>query len=176
MRTVSLQKKLVKSSIWGSIFAGLIAFILLLGISIYQTMSVQDELMDEISDMLLIADISSVSGSQLDELSEEFAIQYQLNYNNQILTHSEDFQSTFITLIKNNKNKEGYSFIWHDNQLWRTYIQTNDEMMSFIVQPIKYRVKDLMNTFAIYFGILLLLWAIQWLFRGGSGNLNNTYK
>ena len=55
MRTVSLQKKLVKSSIWGSIFAGLIAFILLLGISIYQTMSVQDELMDEISDMLLIA-------------------------------------------------------------------------------------------------------------------------
>ena len=105
MRTVSLQKKLVKSSIWGSIFAGLIAFILLLGISIYQTMSVQDELMDEISDMLLIADISSVSGSQLDELSEEFEIQYQLNYNNQILTHSEDFQSTFITLIKNNSNQ-----------------------------------------------------------------------
>ncbi len=164
MRTVSLQKKLVKSSIWGSIFAGLIAFILLLGISIYQTMSVQDELMDEISDMLLIADISSVSGSQLDELSEEFEIQYQLNYNNQILTYSEDFQSIFITLIENNKNKEGYSFIWHDNQLWRTYIQTNDEMLSFIVQPIKYRVKDLMNTFAIYFGILLLLWAIQWLF------------
>lgn len=162
-RTVSLQKKLVQNSIWGSVFAGLIAFLLLLGISIYQTMSVQDEIMDEISDMLLITDISSVSGAQVDELSEEFDIQYQLNFKNQILTHSENFNSELFTRIENPKNKD-YSLIWYDHQLWRSYVQSHDEMVSFIIQPINYRVKGLINTFAIYLGILFLLWGIQWLY------------
>lgn len=162
-RTVSLQKKLVKSSILGSVIAGLIAFLLLLGISIYQTMSVQDEIMDEISDMLLITDISNVSGSQLDELSEEFEIQYQLKHQNQLLTQSEDFNSAFSNLSQSNKNKD-YDFIWHDHQLWRTYIQSDHDMVSFVIQPIKYRLKDLLNTFVIYLAILLLLWAIQWIF------------
>lgn len=162
-RTISLQKKLVKSSILGSVFAGLIAFLLLLGISIYQTMSVHDQIMDEISDMLLIADISNVSGSQLDELSEEFEVQYQLNLNNQMLTHSQDFNPAIFNHLQQVQDEE-YGFVWYDSQLWRTYFQADDEMNSYIIQPIEYRVKDLLNTFLIYLALLLMLWLIQWIF------------
>lgn len=76
---VSLQSKLIKTSMLSSVVAGLVAFILLIGLSIYQTMQVQDEIMDEIADMLMISDLSTTSGSQIDELSEEFDIQYQLS-------------------------------------------------------------------------------------------------
>ena len=70
MKVVSLQSKLVKTSLLSSIVAGCIALLLFVLISIYQTMQVQDEIMDEISDMLLIADLSKTSGHQIDELSD----------------------------------------------------------------------------------------------------------
>ena len=74
MKVVSLQTKLVKTSLLSSIVAGCIALLLFVLISIYQTMQVQDEIMDEISDMLLIADLSKTSGHQIDELSDQFDI------------------------------------------------------------------------------------------------------
>ena len=73
---VSLQHKLVKTSVLSSVLAGLIALTLLFALTVYQTMNIQDEIMDEISDMLLVSDVSSRSGSDVDELSEQFEIQY----------------------------------------------------------------------------------------------------
>ena len=46
--TVSLQSKLVKSSVLSSVLAGSLALILLLAVASYQTMQVHDEIMDEI--------------------------------------------------------------------------------------------------------------------------------
>ena len=92
MKVVSLQSKLVKTSLLSSIVAGCIALLLFVLISIYQTMQVQDEIMDEISDMLLIADLSKTSGHQIDELSDQFDIRYRLSNQQQILTQSENFQ------------------------------------------------------------------------------------
>lgn len=159
--TVSLQHRLVKSSMIGSVFAGLIALVLLMAISTYQAWKVQDEIMDEISDMLLIDDISSVSNSQLDELSEEFDIQYVLKNHQQVLSHSENYDAV-------NENFEpvdkAYNVIWKDGKLWRTYIQTNDGLSTYVIQPLKYRFEHLLNTFAVYVGVLLILWLIQWLF------------
>jgi two-component system sensor histidine kinase QseC len=50
----------------------------------------QDEIMDEISDMLLLSDLTS-SGKQIDELSEQFDIQYRLKNSQLVLTQSEGF-------------------------------------------------------------------------------------
>lgn len=77
-QAISLQHKLIKTSMLSSIVAGLFALLLLIALSIYHNMDVQDQIMDEISDMLLISDLSTTSGFQLDELSDEFDIQYQL--------------------------------------------------------------------------------------------------
>ncbi|HHP8290618.1 TPA: two-component sensor histidine kinase, partial [Acinetobacter baumannii] len=46
----SLQSQLVKTTMWSSIVVGLLALSLLTIFSIYHNMSVQDEIMDEISD------------------------------------------------------------------------------------------------------------------------------
>lgn len=163
IKKVSLQKKLVSTSMLSSVVAGMIAFILLLGISVYQTMSVQDEIMDEISDMLLITDLTSVAGSgtQLDELSDEFDIQYQLQSQNQVLTHSMNYVPRQNTQQYDNE----YSFQWFDGQLWRVY-QTVDESTQLTViayQPLKVRFKTFVSTLLGYAGILLFLWFLQWL-------------
>ena len=63
MKVVSLQNRLIKTSLISSVIAGSVALLLFVVISIYQTMQVQDEIMDEISDMLLIADLTSTSGA-----------------------------------------------------------------------------------------------------------------
>ncbi|ENN9323136.1 two-component sensor histidine kinase, partial [Acinetobacter baumannii] len=83
----SLQSQLVKTTMWSSIVVGLLALSLLTIFSIYHNMSVQDEIMDEISDTLLVSDLSKHSMKQFDELSDEFDIQYELLDTGQVLTH-----------------------------------------------------------------------------------------
>lgn len=75
----SLQSQLIRTTMLGSILAGLLAFLLLISIAVYHAMQVHDEIMDELADTLLVSDLSANSG-QLDELSNEFDIQYQLNW------------------------------------------------------------------------------------------------
>ncbi|MBL8321262.1 MAG: two-component sensor histidine kinase, partial [Acinetobacter sp.] len=108
-RAVSLQRKLVKTSVFSSIAAGLISLLLLLGISVYQTMHLQDEIMDEISDMLLLADISQSSGKQIDELSDQFDIHYRLIYAGQTLTQSEDAEKAVFQYLASHHAQPGYS-------------------------------------------------------------------
>jgi two-component system sensor histidine kinase QseC len=86
-----------------SIVAGCMALLLFVVISIYQTMQVQDEIMDEISDMLLISDLTKTSGQQIDELSDQFDIEYRLSNHQQVLTQSENFhldQSYYELIFK----------------------------------------------------------------------------
>jgi two-component system sensor histidine kinase QseC len=79
MKTVSLQNQLIKTSLISSVMVGSLALLIFVIVSVYQTMHVQDEIMDEISDMLLLSDLTTSSGRQIDELSEQFDIQYRLN-------------------------------------------------------------------------------------------------
>ncbi len=74
----SLQSQLVKTTMWSSVVVGLLALGLLTIFSIYHNMSVQDQIMDEISDTLLVSDLSNHPMKQFDELSDEFDIQYEL--------------------------------------------------------------------------------------------------
>ncbi|ENW79693.1 hypothetical protein F909_02796 [Acinetobacter sp. ANC 3929] len=165
MKVVSLQTKLVKTSLISSIVAGCVALLLFAVISVYQTMQVQDEIMDEISDMLLITDLTTTSGQQIDELSEQFDIQYRLSNQRQTLTQSEDFHldPQYYTLI--NATQGDFGLIWQKGQLWRSYAGEGEHapMQVLILQPLGERFKDLLNSFAGYALILILVWLMQWI-------------
>ncbi|NNG82423.1 HAMP domain-containing sensor histidine kinase [Acinetobacter sp. ANC 5378] len=162
---VSLQSKLIKTSLLSSMLAGVLALLLFMGISLYQTMRVQDQLMDEIADMLLISDVSTSSGQQVDELSDEFDIQYQLKDQQQVLSESENFHLDHLSSTFKNNLDEGYDLIWHDQQLWRIYTTENPELNTsvLLLQPMGERFKALAQNVMGYGLILIVLWFIQWL-------------
>ncbi|EPG37607.1 sensor histidine kinase [Acinetobacter colistiniresistens] len=165
MKVVSLQSKLVKTSLISSIMAGSMALLLFAIISVYQAMQVQDEIMDEISDMLLITDLTSTAGQQIDELSEQFEIQYRLSNQQQVLTQSEEFhldQGHYELLRANNGD---YGLIWQSGQLWRSYAAADEHshMRVLLLQPFGDRFKDLLHSFAGYALILILVWLLQWI-------------
>lgn len=164
-QAVSLQSRLIKTSLFSSMLAGVLALLLFTGISLYQTMQLQDQLMDEIADMLLISDISTSSGQQVDELSDEFDIQYQLKDRQQVLSESNNFHLDNPSSKLPNHVSEGYSFIWQDWQLWRIYSTKDAElnMSVWVLQPIAERFKDLVQNVMLYGLILIVLWFIQWL-------------
>lgn len=163
-QAVSLQSKLIKTLMLSSVIAGLVAFILLIAHSAYQTMQVQDEIMDEIADMLMISDLSSSSGSQIDELSDEFDIQYQLSNQNMRLTQSAQFD-----LNTQNPSifaqQDAYSFIWSGHKLLRSYhvFDHETQLRVQVIQPLEIRFKDLKHSVLSYLLILLGLWFVQWL-------------
>lgn len=165
MKVVSLQTRLVKTSLVSSIIAGGVALLLFAVISVYQTMQVQDEIMDEISDMLLMTDLTQPSGQQIDGLSDEFDIQYQLRNSQQVLTQSAAFQldPQHYSLIT--ASQGDYGIIWQQGQLWRSYAGDDEHahMQVLILQPLGDRFKDLLNHFAGYTLILLLVWLMQWI-------------
>lgn len=164
-KTVSLQTKLIKTSLFSSILTGLLALLLFVLISLYQTMQVQDQIMDEIADMLLISDITTHSGQQVDELSDEFDIQYQLKDQQQILTESKEFPLEQQTSKLQTQASNGYRYIWQDQQLWRMYSAEDAELKMSVtmLQPVGERFKELAQNVMGYSLVLILLWFMQWL-------------
>ncbi|RZG75792.1 sensor histidine kinase [Acinetobacter sp. WCHAc060025] len=171
-QAISLRKRLIKTSMLSSIVAGLLALLLLVGISIYHTMKVQDQIMDEVADMLLKSDLSQNSGSQLDELSDEFDIQYQLVNGQQLLTDSTESAADEIDTEKKHVAQKrmitdlqnGYDIVWIDQRLQRSYQASDDDskLMVNMLQPLSVRFKDLSQSFFTYLAVLLGLWAVQW--------------
>lgn len=165
-QAISLQTKLIKTSMLSSIVAGIFALILLVSLSIYHNMNVQDEIMDEVADMLLISDLSATSGFQLDELSDEFDIQYRLMNGEMMLTQSPEFdlQQGHDNLLAMGEDN-GYGFIWAESKLLRSYraIDQDSQLSVYVVQPLSVRFKDLLQSFISYLLVLLSLWLVQWL-------------
>lgn len=164
-KTVSLQTKLIKTSLFSSILTGLLALLLFVLISLYETMQVQDQIMDEIADMLLIADITTHSGQQVDELSDEFDIQYQLKDQQHILTESKEFPLEQQNSKLQTQASNGYRYIWQDQQLWRMYSAEDAElnMSVTMLQPVGERFKELAQNVMGYSLVLILLWFMQWM-------------
>lgn len=164
-KTVSLQTKLIKTSLFSSILTGLLALLLFVLISLYQTMQMQDQIMDEIADMLLIADITTHSGQQVDELSDEFDIQYQLKDQQHILTESKEFPLEQQNSKLQTQASNGYRYIWQDQQLWRMYSAEDAELKMSVtmLQPVGERFKELAQNVMGYSLVLILLWFMQWL-------------
>ena len=59
-------------------------------------------------------------------------------------------------------SEHGFSFHWQDGQIWRNYVVEEDGLHVIVVQPIKYRFKEIAATSLGYATILLLLWLLQW--------------
>ncbi len=165
-KTVSLQNKLVQSSMLSSIVAGLVALILLIGISFYQTMQLHDQMMDEISEILLSSDISAgqhkASGADLDELSEQFDIDYQLKLPNQLLTETDHFESYAKQSETVLYEDEHFAFVWLDGQVLRRYQAIEDDQTLTMYQPMLARFEELAMSSLGYLGILGILWLLQW--------------
>lgn len=162
-KSISLQQKLVKTSVTSSIVAGVIAFVLLMAMTIYQTMHVHDEIMDEISDMLVISDLSSSSAQQMDELSDEFDVEYQLKLNHQLLTQSPEFDANYRNIKPLYVSKKNYGYVWMNGQLMRTYNFEEDNQHVRLYQPFRERFKEVLQSILGYAVILLILWLVQWL-------------
>lgn len=159
----SLQKQLIQSAMLSSIAAGLIALILLLAFTFYQSMDTQDQIMDEISDMLLITDIRLVDGRQVDQLSDEFEIAYQLKYQQQVMTQSASFPVT----LENSRTfavDDQYAFVWQDQMLWRSYqyYDAQRQLQVQLYQPMSERFSDFFQNVAWYALGLIILWLLQW--------------
>lgn len=90
-------------------------------------MSVQDEIMDEISDTLLVSDLSGHSMKQFDELSDEFDIQYELLNTGQVLTHSHSYQHELLNRVTCQKDSHifglmvNYGVVWLHNKKTLNY-------------------------------------------------------
>ncbi|WP_127492557.1 sensor histidine kinase [Acinetobacter calcoaceticus] len=157
----SLQSQLVKTTMWSSIVVGLLALSLLTIFSVYHNMSVQDEIMDEISDTLLVSDLSQYSMKQFDELSDEFDIQYELLDTGQVLTHSHSYQHE---LFEQGNLSEGFSYFWFDGQLWRSLAtqQEDSQLQVEVFQPMSTRIEEVLKALAGYSGLMVLFWLLQW--------------
>lgn len=164
MKTVSLQNQLIKTSLISSVMVGSLALLIFVVVSVYQTMHVQDEIMDEISDMLLLSDLTTSSGKQIDELSEQFDIQYRLKNSQLVLTQSEGFPLDQEPHIFPNDHHQ-YGFFWQNHQLWRSYVAKDHQanMNVLVIQPLEERFEELLHSFAAYFLILLMVWSLQWM-------------
>lgn len=159
---VSLQSRLIKTAMLSSIIAGLVALLFLVLISVYQNMSMQDEIMDEVADMLLSRDIKQNQGIQVDDLSDEFSIHYQLMLDQQLLTQSKDFPLAQATSIWRYGDGH-FAYVWYEQRLWRYYQQQDDErhMQVQLYQPLTERFEDFGGSISIYAVGLIILWLLQ---------------
>lgn len=158
-KSISLQSQLIKTSLLSAIWAGAISLCLMLGFGLFHIMSVHDALMDEVADLLTATDLTLKQDEQIDELSEEFDMQYQLIQGSQVLTTSEQH-----TAFEHQPNlKQGLHYQWRDGALWRSYALQDDGLTVQIVQPMKTRLRETLQSVLGYAGILLIVWLIQWL-------------
>ena len=156
---ISLQTKLIKHALFSSILAGILAWLLLLGISSYQASQLHDELMEQISELLL-GDVTQAKDAQVDELSEQFDIQYALLLDQQVLTTSIDDE--LINPIPKAQNN-GFQFAYENGHFIRILTAEDDDLQVKIVQPLSVRFDELWQTTLGFAGILFILWLVQWL-------------
>ena len=161
---ISLQQKLLKTSLWSSVLAGAIALCLLFALSAYQTMDTQDAIMDEIADLLMAQQQPSQSSQTIAELSKEFDISYVVKHKHRILTRSELEDQHDQTSFDSNRMAKGYGFYWQDMQLWRSYKQIGSDSQRevLMLQPMQERVELLLQSVLGYAAVLILLWGLQW--------------
>ena len=164
MQPISLQTQLIKSSLLSSILAGLLALLMFIGVSIYETMSMQDEIMDEMADMLLAEDLTLSNGQALAELSDEFDIRYRLDNVQQLLTASEHVPEKISRDHLRLVSDEPYGFYWSEHTLWRIYrAQDEHGLQVQVTQSMSERFHAFGQSTLIFSGVLFVVWCVQWL-------------
>ncbi|MFU9047173.1 sensor histidine kinase [Acinetobacter tibetensis] len=162
---ISLQKRLVKTSVLSSVAAGVVAFALLVSISMYQSMGMQDEIMDEIADALLLVQPNQNEGPHIAQLSDEFDLQYQLIHQQKVVLQSDSFElASMVNFL--DMQHEHFDYVWFQHALWRSYqsFDQDTQMQVVIYQPMQVRFENVLSSFAVYAVLLMVLWLLQWLF------------
>jgi len=157
-QVISLQHKLIKNAMYSSILAGCLAWLLLLGISGYQSMQIHDELMEDIAELLL-GDVTQSQGHNVDDISEEFEIQYRLWLDQDQLTTSENNNLLQHQL----HHQSGLHFQFGNGQLLRTLIVEDNGLKVQVIQPVSIRFEQIWNSILGFGLILLILWLVKWL-------------
>ncbi len=156
---ISLQSRLIQHAMFSSMLAGFLAWLLLLGISSYQAIDLHDDLMEEISELLL-GDVNQAKNTQVDEISEQFDIQYALLLNQQVLTTSIDDELINEIPVA---QKNGFHFDYENGHFIRILIAEDQDLKVKVVQPLSVRFDELWQTTLGFGGILFILWILQWL-------------
>ncbi|WP_180025486.1 MULTISPECIES: HAMP domain-containing sensor histidine kinase [unclassified Acinetobacter] len=156
---ISLQSRLIQHAMFSSILAGFLAWLLLLGISSYQAIDLHDDLMEEISELLL-GDVNQAKNTQVDEISEQFDIQYALLLNQQVLTTSIDDELINEIPVA---QKNGFHFDYENGHFIRILIAEDQDLKVKVVQSLSVRFDELWQTTLGFGGILFILWILQWL-------------
>lgn len=141
-----------------SIVAGVLAWCGFVGLSSYQTMQVHDAWMENISQQLL-GDITQNATHLVDELSENYHIEYALYYEQERFTHSENLH--LLEYVQT--YPEGFHYIWQQHKLLRLQVVEHDGLRSYVVQPISVRWNEVKEFTLGLAAILLALWLLQWL-------------
>lgn len=160
-KSSSLQTRLIRGTLISSIIAGLIAFVLLIAITVVHTMTIQDEIMDEVSDLLLASDLNIPSARDLNELTEEFDLQYSLYWKGRELVHSDQHED--IQPI--NLYASDFDYFFYKGQLWRSLhaSKSEAELNVVVIQPLSARFSEIFQSIFWYALGLVILWIIQWI-------------
>jgi len=156
---ISLQSRLIQHAMFSSILAGFLAWLLLLGISSYQAIDLHDDVMEEISELLL-GDVNQAKNTQVDEISKQFDIQYALLLNQRVLTTSIDDELINEIPVA---QKNGFHFDYENDHFIRILIAEDQDLKVKVVQPLSVRFDELWQTTLGFGGILFILWILQWL-------------
>ncbi|HAB44508.1 MAG TPA: two-component sensor histidine kinase [Acinetobacter sp.] len=156
---ISLQSRLIQHAMFSSILAGFLAWLLLLGISSYQAIDLHDDVMEEISELLL-GDVNHAKNTQVDEISKQFDIQYALLLNQRVLTTSIDDELINEIPVA---QKNGFHFDYENGHFIRILIAEDQDLKVKVVQPLSVRFDELWQTTLGFGGILFILWILQWL-------------
>lgn len=152
-KPVSLQQQLIRVCMVSSILAGMIALIIMMAVSLYQTNNVHDQIMDEVADILLLDDVRQ--NVQVHELAEEFELIFALKQRKAtILATSQRLALT--------SSSEGWFWKLEQGKIWRVYTEHEQDLNVYVAQPIEQRFGQLIQSYFGYLCALLLLWLIQW--------------
>lgn len=154
---ISLHAKLIKNALYSSIVAGLLAWLMFLGVSIYQAMSMHDAWMKDVAS-LLVGDVTQKKAAQVDVLSDQFHIEYQLYLGQDLLTQSE-YQHWIEKIPKT--STAGFELHWMDGQLIRQFDLNHEGLHAVVVQNLTARVDEFWEVSFAFLAILLGLWLIQ---------------
>ena len=154
---ISLHTKLIKNALYSSIVAGILAWLMFLGISVYQAMNMHDAWMQDMAESL-VGDVTQKNAAQVDVLSEQFQIEYQLYLGNELLTQS-DHQNWILQLT--NQVGSGFHLNLVHGQLIRRFDLSADGLHVVVVQNLTARIDEFWEVSFGFLAILMVLWLIQ---------------
>lgn len=161
-KVLSLQKRLMSSTLISSILTGLLSLVILIGVVGYDMHELFDDILEE-NGKLWLEEQNSANAQMkyyLGEYNEELDLDYQLiDTKGQIQQKSGDAPRTVF--IANAEDDRFYN-IYHGQKWWRVYVKKRpDSLVQIqIAQPWQQRYEHLLPAIGHFSWLMLLLWIV----------------